>query len=216
MISQSKQKAVDTPNTLDLELTPAAVEHFQGLLAKENDPSLNLRLSVINPGTSQAEISIVYCPPEHVVDTDLALSFGNFTLYVEQISVVALQQAVIDYEQQAMGGQLAVKAPFIRGQAPAASAPLEERLTYHLENSINPSLASHGGFVKLMRYEPDTGRALLNFGGGCQGCGMAKMTLQSFVEKSIKQHFPEISTVEDATRHEEGQTPYYTGTTGSD
>ncbi len=72
---------------------------------------------------------------------------------------------------------------------------------------INPGVAGHGGFVRLLGVEKDT--AYVQLGGGCHGCGMATFTLKQGVEKTILQHVPEIKHVEDATDHSSGVNPYY-------
>ena len=50
---------------------------------------------------------------------------------------------------------------------------------------------------------------MLRFGGGCQGCGMADMTLKQGVAAQLKQQIPEIGEVVDATDHTAGENPYY-------
>ena len=72
---------------------------------------------------------------------------------------------------------------------------------------INPSIASHGGFVTLSEVDGD--RALVELGGGCQGCGLAAMTLRQGIESSIKHHVPEIVEVVDVTDHAAGENPFF-------
>ena len=70
-----------------------------------------------------------------------------------------------------------------------------------------PSLAAHGGHLDLL--EVREGKAFVHFGGGCQGCGMADVTLKQGVEKLIKETIPEITAVIDSTDHAQGENPYY-------
>ena len=72
---------------------------------------------------------------------------------------------------------------------------------------MNPAVASHGGHVELMGVED--GKAVIVFGGGCQGCGMADVTLKQGVETMIKDNVPSITEVIDATDHEAGENPFY-------
>ena len=51
----------------------------------------------------------------------------------------------------------------------------------------------------------------LQLGGGCQGCGMAQVTLSKGIEASLKEAIPEIGNVIDATDHSSGQNPYFAG-----
>ena len=59
----------------------------------------------------------------------------------------------------------------------ADDAPLIERLEYTLQSQVNPSLAAHGGKVTLLEITED-GYAILQFGGGCNGCSMVDVTLK--------------------------------------
>ena len=82
-----------------------------------------------------------------------------------------------------------------------------ERVQYVLETEINPMLAAHKGRVALEEVTAD-GVVVLRFGGGCHGCGMVDVTLRNGIEKTLRQHVPEVSAVRDATDHESGAAPY--------
>ncbi len=84
---------------------------------------------------------------------------------------------------------------------------LFERVKDVIDTLINPGLAGHGGFARLVGVEKDT--AYVQLGGGCHGCGLATVTLKDGVEKTICQHVPEIKQVLDATDHSSGVNPYY-------
>ena len=77
-----------------------------------------------------------------------------------------------------------------------------------LEQPINPSLASHGGFASLVGVE-DT-KVFLTMGGGCQGCAMSAATLREGIQVAIKEAIPEVTEVIDATDHDAGENPFYT------
>jgi Fe/S biogenesis protein NfuA len=79
-----------------------------------------------------------------------------------------------------------------------------------LETEINPSLASHGGRVTLVEVTEKM-EVVLQFGGGCQGCGMADVTLKQGIEQTLTRNIPEITAVLDSTDHQSGQNPYYAG-----
>ena len=110
--------------------------------------------------------------------------------------------------KRATGGQLTIHAPGIKGNQPDESAGLEEKIAWVLEAEINPGLASHGGMVWLQEIT-DNNEVVLQFGGGCHGCGMVNVTLQDGIEKTLKEYFPEITAVIDATDHAKGSNPYY-------
>lgn len=196
-----------------LTLMPAAQVHFCALLNKhaaENaGEKLNLRITVTKPGTMQADVELTFCPYGDQEDDDLAIQFNDFVLYVAQDSIPALREAIIDYKQaqDGLGGQLSVKAPFIRGVAPSKDAPLGERVKYIIDSEINPGLSSHGGFVTLVDIVDN--KVILRFGGGCHGCSMADVTLKSGIEKTLLEQCPDIVAVQDVTDHALGENPYY-------
>ena len=76
-----------------------------------------------------------------------------------------------------------------------------------LESSINPSVASHGGHISLI--DVDGPRAYIRMEGGCQGCGMADVTLKQGVQTEIQKLVPTIREVLDVTDHAGGTNPYY-------
>lgn len=76
-----------------------------------------------------------------------------------------------------------------------------------LDEQINPSVASHGGHIALVDVQGDT--AYIRLEGGCQGCGMANVTLKQGVEVAIKRSVPSINEVLDTTDHAGGTNPYF-------
>ena len=76
-----------------------------------------------------------------------------------------------------------------------------------LDEHINPQVASHGGHIDLVDVRGDT--AYIRMGGGCQGCGMANVTLKQGVAKAIQAQVPSITNVLDVTDHGGGANPYY-------
>jgi Fe/S biogenesis protein NfuA len=107
-----------------------------------------------------------------------------------------------------MGGQLTIKAPNSKLPKVSEDSTLEERVNYILWTEVNPMLASHGGEVSLMEIADDT-VAVLKFGGGCQGCSSVDVTLKEGVEKSLREHVPELTEIRDVTDHEDRSKAYY-------
>ncbi len=77
-----------------------------------------------------------------------------------------------------------------------------------LDQSINPSLASHDGFATLVGVDDDNA-VYLTMGGGCQGCSMSRMTLTEGIDRAIREAIPEVTDVVDATDHAAGENPFY-------
>jgi Fe/S biogenesis protein NfuA len=191
-----------------IEITESAQEHFRKLLSQQDDPDINIRVFVVNPGTPHAECGVSYCPKDAVEETDIEYKFNGFSAFVDKESDPYLDEAVIDYQTDKMGGQLTLKAPNAKVKKVSDDAPVEERLKYVLEAEINPQLANHGGRVNLVEFTKD-GLAILQFGGGCQGCGMVDVTLKEGIEKTLLERIPECKGVRDVTEHAAGENPYF-------
>jgi Fe/S biogenesis protein NfuA len=85
--------------------------------------------------------------------------------------------------------------------------PVVAKVVEVLDTQINPQIAAHGGFAELVAVE--TPVAYLRMGGGCQGCGLAAVTLSQGIEVAILDSVPEITEVVDVTDHASGTNPYY-------
>lgn len=191
-----------------LTVTPAARDYFSHLLGQQPDDT-HLRLRVIHPGTPAADVELTFCPAGQQGADDHAIDCQSFVLYVESESAASLDGAMIDFESDAMGGgELSIRAPGLKGHAPGEDAPLAERVEWVLEAHVNPMVASHGGRVGLVEVTADND-VVLQFGGGCQGCGMIDVTLKQGIETTLKQQLPEVGRVIDATDHAAGENPYY-------
>ena len=188
-------------------ITPAARDYFSSLLAQQPDGT-NLRIRIERPGSPTAEVELAYCPQGEHQGDDQVLDCQAFKLFIEANSMAALAEAMIDFDANPMGGELTIRAPGLKGDKPADGAPLTERVEWVLEARINPMVASHGGRVSLVKVTAEND-VLLQFGGGCQGCGMVDVTLKQGIETTMKQEIPEIRSVMDATDHSSGTNPYY-------
>ena len=76
-----------------------------------------------------------------------------------------------------------------------------------IDEQINPGVASHGGTVRLVDVRDNV--VYVTMGGGCQGCGMASVTLTQGIKQMIRDAAPEIVDVQDVTDHAAGSNPYY-------
>ncbi|MGI0154028.1 Fe-S biogenesis protein NfuA [Pseudidiomarina sp. PP-1MA] len=191
-----------------IRITESAQAHFRKLLAEQPD-NTNIRVFVVNPGTPSAECGVSYCPPDSVEADDEVLPFSGFDAVVDSGSAPFLTDAVIDFEEQDLGSQLTLKAPNAKAKKVADDAPLIERVEYVIQSEVNPQLANHGGKVAVSQITDD-GIAVLQFGGGCNGCSMVDVTLKEGIEKELLQRFPgELTGVKDATEHQAGEHSYY-------
>lgn len=191
-----------------IDIKPSAQEYLIGLLAKQESPGIGVRIFVERPGTPNAECCMAYCLPGEQVDGDVRYDYPGFHAWVEGKSVPYLEDAVIDYRKDSLGGQLTFRAPKSKVPDLHPDATLEEKINYFLYSEINPSLASHGGNVSLVELTDDN-VAVLEFGGGCQGCSAVDITLKSGVEKTLMERIPEIRGVRDKTDHTVRDNAYY-------
>lgn len=190
-----------------IHISDTAQTHFRKLIEREALPGLGVRLSAVDPGTARADARLEFAEPRDLVGDEWAVDCEGFTVYVDAQSVAWLDGAEIDYVTQGAGSQLTIKAPKIKGQVPAESASLVERVRWVVENEINPQLAQHKGRVAVEQVSAD-GVVLLRFGGGCNGCGMADVTLKQGIEKTLMARVPGITAVRDVTDHDTGDAPY--------
>ena len=202
----------DDTSVPNLLITPSAQEYLHDLLAKQNTPGIGVRVFVENPGTARAECCMAYSAPEDVNVLDYKQDYANFPAFIDTPSIPYLRDAVIDYNKDRFGGQLTFKAPNSKVPRVGKDASLEERIAYVLQAEINPGLASHGGNVSLVElFEDETHglTAVLQFGGGCQGCSAVDVTLKQGVETTLKEHLPELGRVIDKTDHTQKEGAYF-------
>ncbi|MAK44327.1 MULTISPECIES: Fe-S biogenesis protein NfuA [Spongiibacter] len=190
-----------------LTITESAQGYLAELLSKQDDV-IGVRVFITQPGTPKAETCIAYCRDDDAKDDDIVIDYSGFKAYFEGRSVPFLEDALIDYSKDRMGGQLTIKAPNARLPKVSADSPLEDRINYVLYNEVNPSLAAHGGEVSLVEITEDH-IAILKFGGGCQGCGMVDVTLKEGVEKTLVEQVPELNGVRDMTDHSNTDNAYF-------
>ena len=191
-----------------IEITPVAQEHFAKLLATQKEGT-NIRVFVINPGTPKAECGVSYCPPEAVENSDTRLNLNGFDALIDEISLPFLEDAFVDLVEEEAGTQLTLKAPNAKMRKVNSDAPLLERVEYVIQAQINPQLASHGGFIKLIEITEDN-VAIIEFGGGCNGCSQVDLTLKEGIEKELLEEFSgELNAVRDVTEHASGDHSFY-------
>lgn len=124
------------------------------------------------------------------------------TVSIAAKSAVHMEGATLDFKESLMGGGFHFENP-----NPMWADPVEQAVAAVIETQVNPAVASHGGTVSLVGI--DGGKAVIAFGGGCQGCGMADVTLKQGIEVMITDAVPEVTGVVDVTDHAAGTNPFY-------
>jgi Fe/S biogenesis protein NfuA len=191
-----------------IDISERAQQHFLRLLSQQGIEGQGIRLRVVHAGTPSANCELEFCERNELSGQEWTIECAGFDFHVEGDSARWLEGASIDFEPNPTGGQLNIRAPGIKGEAPGSEAGMVERIRYVLDAEINPQLASHGGRVSLLQVEAD-GAVVLQFGGGCHGCGMVDVTLKQGIEKTLRERVPEITAVRDATDHATGDKPFY-------
>src|SRR2546422_4626870 len=111
----------------------------------------------------------------------------------------------------------AIRAALASDVPPVAAAPkpagavnddsLYEQVARVFEEQVNPMVARHGGHVELIDVQDAV--VMLRMGGGCQGCGMADVTLRQGIEGMLAQLVPAVRGIVDITDHTSGANPYF-------
>lgn len=193
-----------------ITITKTAEDYLAKLISEKNEPGTAVRVSITDPGTPHAETCLAYCKPDELTPSDVLISLPTLSVYVEERSIPFLEESEVNYDIDNFGGQLTIKAPNARLPNISPDSPLEDRVNYVIYNEINPMLESHGGVVSLKEITKDK-FAILQFGGGCQGCSMVDVTLKDGVEKTLLESIPELAGVRDMTDHTMDENAFYGG-----
>jgi Fe/S biogenesis protein NfuA len=191
------------------DLTPAinlaaeAVAKLREVAASQQKPIAGLRLQIIGRqgGEFQHVLSLVEEGAENA--SDITVEAEGLKVFVERTNARYLDGLSVNYRY---------KGPSVSGLEYANPNPLwfgeqEMEIQILFDTEINPAIAAHGGYVNLLGVEGDT--AYVQLGGGCQGCGMADVTLKQGIEAAILESVEGIARVIDETDHEAGENPYY-------
>jgi len=195
-----------------VEITPLALEQIMALRDQESLDDLHLGLRISGVGPNGFIYETAFLRAADIGEDDHVEQHEDLPVAIPADSLDNLRGAVLD-----LTGDSATPGLVLRNPNPATppitegevelDGSIEERVQQLIELYINPAIASHGGFVTLSEVDGD--RALVELGGGCQGCGLAAMTLRQGIESSIKHHVPEIVEVVDVTDHAAGENPFF-------
>ena len=191
-----------------INITKSAEEYLAKLISDKNDTDLSIRIFISDPGTPKAETCLAYCKPDEAMPDDMILNLDLVSVNIEKRSVPFLKDCEVNFDNDTFGGQLTIKAPNARLPNISSDSPVEDRINYVIYNEINPMLESHGGEVSLVEFNTND-EAVLQFGGGCQGCGMVDVTLKDGIEKTLIEQIPEVKSVKDLTDHSIDDNAYY-------
>ncbi len=197
-----------------LTVTDKARAEIVGIRASEPDPE-RMALWVAVTGVSGANYAydLYFQAAADAGPDDVVERHGDLTVVIPSTSVDKLRGATLDLSGNLIQGGLVMNNPNSPSPAIGTLAPADltgdvpQRVLQVLEQQVNPSIASHGGHAELVAVEEGT--AYLRLSGGCQGCGMASVTLTQGIEVALKESVPEVERVVDVTDHASGTNPYF-------
>jgi Fe/S biogenesis protein NfuA len=187
--------------------TDGAKAHVVAFLAEESEP-LAVRIEVLDSSPLAPQYDLALIEESEKEAGDQVYQQGGFEVVVPRSSVDLLQGATVDWVESIQGSGFKVENPNIVpiGEG-LAEGPLADRVKQVIEMQVNPAIASHGGSVTLVEVRDDV--VYLEMMGGCQGCGMAAVTLAQGIRRIIMENVPDVRDIVDVTNHDAGANPYY-------
>ena len=186
-----------------LEITDKAREMLDTFLEKaESDEDMLLKVEIVGRGPKEFQYDLQLVSSGEALEDDLELEIGGLAVLVGSRSAPYLEGTILDYKETLMGGGFSFENP-----NPMWIDDVSKAVAEVIADQVNPVVATHGGHVDLIGV--DEGKAMIAFGGGCQGCGMVDVTLKEGIEVMITEGVPQISEVVDMTDHAAGTNPFY-------
>ena len=187
-----------------LQFTDTAHDMVRQFAESMEDPKLRIAMHG-SPFAPQYEFSLVEEQPQN---GDRVVEMDGFRILIDETSAERMEGSTVDWVQGEAGTGFEVRNPNVRQLGEAEpTGEMAERVRHVLETRVNPAVASHGGQISLV--DVDDADVYLELGGGCQGCGMARVTLKQGVEKMLREAIPDIGEIHDVTDHAAGTNPYY-------
>ena len=195
-----------------LTVAPDAVEMIVSLRDQEpGDQEYGLSIEVSGIRGAQFQYDLSFVPVEDQTHHQVREDHGGLAILIPDHDVEKLSGASLELTAQglAMNNPNVPHSPTMAGAEPRGdlAGPLAERISVILNENVNPAIAMHGGAAELVSVDGTV--AFLRLAGGCQGCGMAQVTLKQGIERILRESIPEITEVVDVTDHASGADPYY-------
>jgi Fe/S biogenesis protein NfuA len=190
-----------------IDFTDTAKEHVVAFLREEED-DLAVRIEVVDSSPLAPRYDLALVGRDEREPDDRVVDLGDFEVLIDAESAPFLEGATVDWVQTLQGSGFKVENPNIKplGSEPP-SGDLADRVKHALEHQVNPAIASHGGRARL--FDVRDGVVFVELEGGCQGCGMAAVTLTQGIKRILMETVPGVRDVQDVTNHAAGVNPYY-------
>ena len=199
-----------------LAITAAALERVKSFVAGAPDPDAQaMWVEVTGSAGGEYSYNMTLKPRSGAAPGDSVQEQDGLAIVVPERDVRALAGATVDWEGDSLQGGLKLvnpnrpepSSPSMGAMELDLSGPVAQRVYEIVEHQVNPAIASHGGRAELVSVEEPI--AYVRLHGGCQGCGMAAVTLHQGIEVAIRDNVPEIEQVIDVTDHASGDNPYF-------
>ena len=193
-----------------LSVDPSALEMI--LQLRDNEPgdeefALSIEVTVFRGPQFSYELAFV--PLADMQDGWVEERHEGLAVIFPKVDTPKLDGSMLELTDQGltMNNPNSPAPPEISAPAGDLSGPLVDRVQQVLTEQVNPAIASNGGGAELVSVDGTI--AYLRLYGGCQGCGLAQVTLKQGIERIILESIPELSQVVDVTDHASGDDPYY-------
>ncbi len=190
-----------------LTITTLAVTKIKEAIDNYSKPVVGIRAIAQARSPFQISYGLAFVDDETINKNDKITDVGDIKVYIESDQEHYFEEVTLDYEDGLSGtGFKFTNLPRVPKKY---LGTLAEKVVKVIDEEINPGIASHGGFVSLVDIKDND--VVIQMGGGCQGCGMANVTLKDGIEVALKNAIPEIGAIYDVTDHADGKNPYYKG-----
>lgn len=199
----------ETPGVNDvIGFSESARNRIKEFIQEEGDDDLAVRIEVLSSSPLAPEYDMALVGRDELGPDDRLFEADGLSVAVDAKSASLLDGTQVDWIETVQGSGFKFENPNLKpiGSEPV-TGPLTDRVKQVIDERINPGIAMHGGHVTLVEVREDV--AYLEMSGGCQGCGMAAVTLKQGIERMLTEEVPEIQGVVDVTDHTSGDNPYY-------
>jgi len=194
-----------------LSIEPDALDMIRQLRDNEpGDDEFALSIEVTGFRGPAFSYELAFVPLADKADNWVEERHDDLAVIFPQVDSGKLDGAVLELTEQGLAMNNPNKPASPDLSAPPAgdlSGPLVDQVQQVITEQVNPAIASHGGGAELVSVDGTI--AYLRLFGGCQGCGLAQVTLKQGIERILLESIPELSQVVDVTDHASGDSPYY-------
>jgi Fe/S biogenesis protein NfuA len=193
-----------------ISITPDALDMIRQLRDQEpGDDEFALSVEVTGFRGPQFSYELAFVALSDKKDRWVEERHGDMAVIFPEQDREKLDGASLELTDQGlvMNNPNSPAPPVIEAPSGDLEGPLVERVQQVITQQVNPAIASHGGGAELVSVDGTI--AYLRLFGGCQGCGLAQVTLKQGIERIILESIPELSSVVDVTDHASGDDPYY-------